>query len=248
MSAFSVIGAIAALALGLFAAGCSGDDSGGDSLLPDATTNSSAEAVPTSPPQDSASAGVATPTEAIPDSPRLQKALLELDDMPSGWSISDDNDESDDSGGFCGAGPSSRSAKATGKAERGFQQSAFGPMFGQILVSYSGNDAKKVMTEITKTIKDCAEWNDIGDDGTTTTWKGQPLSFTRLGDESIALRVSTDQVPMFGVAQVDVVYVRRANTVAAYYFLAIGPGAAARSNSLEPLAKKADVKLQVALR
>ena len=98
------------------------------------------------------------------------------------------------------------------------------------------------MKYASEVFKDCKEWVTKDDDGTTVTWRPVPLSFPKVGDETFATRVSATGIPLFGTAQVDLVFFRRGNVIAFLGYIAIGPSAAAPS-PLEAAAKKANEQI-----
>lgn len=185
-----------------------------------------------------------TPTpETVPTSDKLTKALLDVKDLPSGWSVTTSDSSNSEQTQLCDTQPVDNLVPPTGKAEVMFQQSDFGPFLVQVLLSYKGNDAQKAMDAIAKGMKSCNEWVQTAKDGTTTTYKVSALSFPKIADETFAARASTSDVRLFGTMQIDFVFVRRANIVSLYGYIALGPTAAAPS-PLESLVRKADDKLK----
>lgn len=168
----------------------------------------------------------------------LSKVVLTLEDMPAGWIVSPPSADGEDSDDFCGA-----EAKLQPKnlADAEFKQSDFGPFVAQRASLFSVGDAKKAMDSIRDTFKSCgATWT--SSDTPPMTWTISALSFPKIGDETFAVRLSTTGVPLFGVAQVDVLYFRKGPVTEVLGYIALGP-ATATASPLEPMAKKVEEKL-----
>lgn len=178
------------------------------------------------------------PTEEPP--PQIARLLLQLDDMPTGWTVAPPtaDDASDDDTALCGQPDVASRVSPLEKGETDFRQSELGPYFFQGVATYKRGDAERAIEYAAELVKNCTFWADSSD-GTTVTWQIQPLSFPKIGDETFAARMSTSDIPLFGVAQFDFVYFRRGSVVEALIYGAVGP-AVALPSPLESLAKRAE--------
>ena len=231
--AFLSIGA----GVALFAA-CGGSDNAetiSGTPKPAVTVTSASNAVPAAP--------TTAPTEEPPPtSDRLQRLALKIEDLPSGWTtMPPDTDDSNTQ--ICNRPPASTQFKPSANAEADYQQSDFGPFLVHVLASYSATDARRAMDYVAEMLKACTEWTQTSADGTKVTFRLSPLSFTKLGDETFAVRMSTRDVPLFGTAQFDLVFWRRSGLVSYMAYAAVGP-AVATASPLEDLAKKVDARLK----
>lgn len=240
--------AIFAIALSALLVACGGSDDTADTV-PARTASSSSPgpaATVTSIASSAATPG-ATPTpapEPEPQSEKLTPALLTLDEMPPGWSPSSSVNDTADEDGICGKPDVGLAVASPARADVSFQQGEFGPFFAYAIAQYKGSDARKAMDYLKDQLAACAEWTETNDDGTTTTWKLSPISFPKVGDETLVVRMST-VVPFFGPAQTDLVFWRRGNVVQLAGYVSIGPGGA---SPLEDLVKRADDKARKELR
>ena len=218
--------------LALTAAACGGSDKADTVDNPPPAT-----ATPTTAPTNSGPA--ATPTDSPIDPGVLAKAVLELSDMPSGFAVSAPGDSSDDDD-FCGIAASIKEPK--NRVDATFEMSTFGPFIIQrIDLQNSRGDAGSVLDGIRDSFKKCgATWTDTATP--PTTWNISALNFPKVGDDTFAVRISTNNVAFFGTAQVDYVYFRRGPAVSGVAYVAVGPAAAGVS-PLEDVVKKADAKI-----
>lgn len=217
----------------LLLAGCGGSDK--------------ADTVDNPPPATStattAPAGAATVAATATDSPidpgALAKAVLTIDDIPTGYTVSEPGDSSDDDD-ICGVSEALKEPK--NRADATFGQSTFGPFIIQRIDLFNSRaDAGTVLDGIRDSFKKCgASWSNT--ETPPTTWNISALNFPRLGDETFAVRMTANNVPFFGTAQVDYVYIRRGPALTGLAWAAIGPAAAIPS-PLEAVAKKADEKI-----
>ena len=146
----------------------------------------------------------------------LDDVVLELDDLPTGWSVSpDDSSESDDT--FCDeADPFTDLNEADDKADSDFQQSDFGPFVGSIAAQYGGDsDAEGVLDSFENAVEACREFTETDEDGATITYRFDPLSFPQLGDDTFATRLSATTV--LGPFAFDIVIARVDDTVAGVF-------------------------------
>lgn len=224
-----------ALAVAALATACGGGDRA-DTIAPPPTqaplSTASRVATPT------ASAQPTATSEPEVDAGVLSRVMWELSDMPSGWSAGDPGDGTDDEDNFCGVNVSQQSKN---KASVTFGQSAFGPLAVQSAALYTVGDAKKSMDTVRDGFKKCgSSWTSA--DNPPQTWTVAPLSFPKIGDETFTVRLTTTEIPLFGSAQIDLVFFRRGPVTEVLGYITFGP-AVAVPGPLEALANKADEKL-----
>lgn len=145
-------------------------------------------------------AGATATTEpadsATENDPQLMDAIVSLDDLPSGWSVwvdEDDDDDSDDEG-FCGSPPFEgllESGDDAPKAEAQFQEDDFGPFLWQGIVYVSERDADTIM-DVLRDSFNCDTWTQTDDDGTQITWTIAEMSFSDVGDDTFARKLSAE--------------------------------------------------------
>jgi hypothetical protein len=131
---------------------CGGNDKADTIDALPATPSQAAADTATLAPTETLPTPTAVPISQIPASDRLQRALLTLDDMPSGWTVGTDDDDDDDD--FCGRdGQFTDLSSVTGDATAIFQQSEYGPFLGQGIRSFQQSGAKDRFEAIRETVK-----------------------------------------------------------------------------------------------
>ena len=200
-----------------------------------ATDRASAVGTPAQSAQTSASTPAPTPVRGALE---VRKALLTLEDMPTGWSVKESK-PSESTGEICGK--KVFEVVSTAKADIDFEKDAFTTVT-QAIRAYDSGEAKQGLDNALKVFETCKEWTDTAKDGSVTTYKLTPLSFPKLGDQTVALRLNLSNPPV--VAQVDAVYVRRGDVVIIVGYTAGGLGVARGDpEALERIARKADERL-----
>jgi len=180
----------------LLVAGCGSDD--GDQAQTIETTT-------TAPPEEEEDS--TTTSEASGDVV-LSDVVVQLEDLPSGWSVSPPDDQADDSDDeFCEGVDPFNEIPPQDEAESSFQQSDFGPFIGSGAAHYTDEDeASEVIDLVSETANACQSFTETDEDGTETEYTIAPLSFPDLGDETFAFRVSASS--LFGPFALDVAAVR----------------------------------------
>lgn len=132
---------------------------------------------------------------------QIKDALLSLDDMPSGWSIDDSEDEDDADTETSSDDPACNALmgafegdedEAFGEGDVSFTQSEFGPFLSQAIASQEGDAIEKTMGELRQAFETCTSFTDTESDGTKTTFKVSEMSFPDLGDETLAVKLAGD--------------------------------------------------------
>lgn len=143
---------------------------------------------------------------AAPRDVALSEVVVQLSDLPTGWSVSppENEDEADDS--FCEGRDPFNEIPPQAEAESSFQQSDFGPFVDSGASLYTDDEASEVMDRLAEMANACQSFMQTEEDGTETTYTTSPLSFPDLGDDTFAFRVSGST--MLGPINLDVAAVR----------------------------------------
>lgn len=134
--------------------------------------------------------------DAKPEDDLAQSLLLEVPELPTGWTLSevgmddDDESETDDEEGICGAPPIDAQVEASGEAERSFQASQLGPFAFHLIGLFATEDEAEQAFELTRQAFSCEQWTDVDETGEETVWQISPLSFPNPGDETFAVRIN----------------------------------------------------------
>jgi hypothetical protein len=170
----------------------------------------------------------------VPSSADLNAALLRIDDVPTGYAIATDANDSSTDTGICNKEPVSKLVPSSAKVQRAFQKAAVGPFIAEELLAYSDTTiARSAVDTFRSQAQGCTSWQDKATDGTTTTYQLAALSFPRLGDDTFAFQLNSTG-GVFPVT-IDYVLIRHANIVMAVVTVeTLAPGP-----DLEPLARTA---------
>lgn len=202
----------------LVCAGCGGDDGDGQARTVEASTTTTTE-----PSEDS------TTTSAAPAA--LDAVVLQLTDMPTGWSVAPPDEDDDDSDDFCDGADPFNEIEPKEDAESNFQQSEFGPFASSGASIYEDDDqAGEVLDLLADMANDCQSFTQVEDDGTETEYTITPLSFPDLGDDTFAFRMSA--TTFLGPLTLDGVAVRDGDLVVTIVHGGIGAVDSALTESL----------------
>lgn len=175
----------------------------------------------------------------------LSRALLTLDDMPSGWTIhpaegdDEEGETESDSSFFCGHDELDMDGRALGNTEVMLSGGEIAPVVVHAVNVYSADEADKIFAEFTGIFEDCEEWEDEDE----YTWHAAEMSFPKLGDDSAAYRLSTSDVPLVGVMEIQVVLIRSDSFLSVIMHMDIGFDGV-DTEQTEQFARRADEKLQ----
>lgn len=185
----------------LLCAACGGgDDEGGQARTVEATTTTEGD-TPTS-----TSTTAATPDVA------LAQIVVQLTDLPTGWSVSPPDDDEEDDDTFCEDMDPFNEIPPQEEAESSFQQSDFGPFAASGASRYADDDeASSVMDLLTEMANKCQTFTETDEDGTETSYTITPLSFPNLGDDTFAFRMAG--ATPFGPINIDIASVRQGEIV-----------------------------------
>lgn len=157
--------------------------------------------------------GKTNPVEAVFKDPltskQIKKALLKIEDMPSGYAkdpelIGNDDDDEITAGSkkckeLMGAlSASDKEEKPFGEGEVGFKESDFGPFVGESVSSFKGSRIKDGMRKIRDAFESCTMFETKDKDGAKTKFTVAPMSFPKLGDDTLAVKLSGKE-PSFGM-------------------------------------------------
>jgi hypothetical protein len=231
--------AAASLIAALSLTGCSGSDRA------DTAATTSSGATSAAPKQDKPK------TKPLPTQAQVDKAMLKVTDLPTGYAVDPDPDSDDDSASQssnpkCTALLEKTDAKkkdasslgnAPRKAEAAFQADDFGPFVSHNVGVWATDDGpKKGMDSFREVISTCRSWTETDKDGTKAKITLSALSFPKLADETIALRMRLElSGPLKITANADVVAVRKDSAISVVTYTRIGP--ADSKIKLEPLVR-----------
>ena len=149
------------------------------------------------------------PIESITKDPltseEIKKVLLTLEDLPSGYSedpelTSEDEEDSDEvtSGSqpckdLMAALDAEEEEKPHGEGEIGFKESDFGPFVMEAVASFEGDKLKKTMQTFQDAFTECRKFTTTDSEGVDTNFTAAPMSFPKLGDESVAVRLTAKE-------------------------------------------------------
>ena len=232
-----------AAAMTLVLAGCGGGGDGRARTIEGAEASASSVGGASAAPVEVDGDGDKTLTEA-----ELNAALLIVTDLPTGYKqgtpdVDDDDDTAGDtdecSAKFKKLGDAEDTEAAS--AEASFEGGGLGTILEQGLESYEDEDTVEGrFDDVLEVLNECKTFTDIDDAGVKTDFTVGPLSFPKLGDDTVALAV-TGKTPDFQIA-LNIVIVRLGRNVMS---VAQG-GLATDTAALEQASRKGFEKLAAA--
>lgn len=185
-----------------------------------------------------------TPTPKPLTQADLEKALLSLDDLPAGWAVRTENEEDEADKETYTFLCQEYQKQSIAKVNADFQKGQVGPFLVNSVVTYPPGEAESQFVAMLSAVDQCATFTDT-QDGTTTEWAVTPISFPKLGDQSFAIRASSEFV--LGFIEVDSVYIRISDTVTSIQYMVLGLQSI-DSTQTEQFARMAEKKLLEVLR
>ncbi len=203
-----------------------------------------------------------TPTENTDATGELGAKLLAAGDLPPGLSDAaeeSDPNVSDEDSGVCGE-PVPDEENATGSASAQFAKGeATNPSrLVEAVVAYeTPEDATEAFNKVEQTVGTCKEW-DLEESGTVSRFKLASATFPNIGDQTVAVRITSDFKTSGGAANNpaavtgfvvgDTVVVRQGNHIVVLRHFAIGLGVQPDFNGAdtEPAARRAVEKVMQA--
>jgi len=141
--------------------------------------------------------------------------------MPTGWTggVSSEEDQADSSTYtfLC----TELQSRALEKVEAEFKKSQLGPFLGHSVALYAQDEVEGTFADLYAASQACTEWTTTKEDGTQQVWQLTPLSFPQFGDESFAVRV-TSEVSLLGILEVDSVYIRKGRFIMSVQYMVVG--------------------------
>jgi hypothetical protein len=161
-----------------------------------------------------------TPTPKPLTQAALEKALISLDDLPAGWAVRAGEDKGDEANKetftfLC----QEYQRKAIANASVDFQKAQLGSFLLHSVTAYPPGEAGDQFAKMRSAVDQCATFKDT-QDGTTTDWTVTPISFPKLGDQSFAIRLSSEFA--LGIIEVDSVYIRIGDTITSLQYMVLG--------------------------
>ena len=155
-----------------------------------------------------------TTTTAPPDAATLATRLVTVADVPSGYSQQAPDPSSNDTSDLkiCGGPSLEEIVDSASQAEVSFLGGTIGPALVEILSAYpSMKEASAVLVAAKAQLGSCTEFSQTDADGTTFNYTIAPLSAAKVGDDRVAVRLSTTVEA--GSINADVVFVRSGATI-----------------------------------
>jgi hypothetical protein len=160
-----------------------------------------------------------TPTPKPLTQADLEKALISLDDLPAGWAVRTEDEEDEANKETFTFLCQEYQKKSIAKASADFQKGQVGPFLMNSVVTYPPGEAESQFADMLSAVDQCATFTDT-QDGTTTEWTVTPISFPKLGEQSFAIRASSEFV--LGFIEVDSVYIRIGDTITSIQYMVLG--------------------------
>lgn len=225
------------LALALLVTGCGGDDS--DDRATTVTPQQSASAPAAEQPDEDAPEGTLSRAQ-------LQEALLTVPDLPTGYkqgtASRDDDTPTQSDNPECAARfdeLDSAEDEAVATAEASFEGPGLGTLLEQSLASFTDQDRQsEQLATITELLSDCPSFTMTDADGAESTVNISPLSFPKLGDETLAVGFAIETPEL--TLTLNFVTIRVGSTLQTVYQGGLSADAAA----LEQAARKGTERLQ----
>ncbi len=155
-------------------------------------------------------------TEAI-----LIDALLTINDMPTGWAeTSLEQDTAADT--ICGVSFVANDGLVA-SARKTFSKAAFGPFFTEVIDLYEPRTGELVFESFADALGNCQGYTDTDlETGNTTVYNVAPLSFPKLGDATVAVRITSAEATLLGVATFDVILIRKGEVILFVGHISVG--------------------------
>lgn len=180
-----------------------------------------------------------TPTPKPLTQADLEKALISLDDLPAGWAVRTGDEEDEANKETYTFLCQEYQKKSIAKVSADFQKGQVGPFLMNSVVTYPPGEARNQFADMLSAVDQCATFTDT-QDGTTTEWTVTPISFPKLGEQSFAIRASSEFV--LGFIEVDSVYIRIEDTITSIQYMVLGLQSI-DSTQTEMFARLAEAKL-----
>lgn len=181
-----------------------------------------------------------TPTPKPLTQADLEKALISLDDLPAGWAVRPGEDKGNEASKetftfLC----QEYQRKAIDSASVDFQKSQLGPFLSHSVTVYPPGEAGSQLVKMHSAVDQCPTFKDT-QNGTTFDWTVTPISFPQLGDQSFAIRLSSEFA--LGIIEVDSVYIQIGDTITSVQYMVMGLQSI-DSTQTEQFARMAEGKL-----
>jgi hypothetical protein len=227
------------LVCSIAAAGCAGKPERADTLPvvdePSETVSTTRAPGPTAPSVEKAESLSAA---------QAKRALLTLEDMPTGWVQEkpepDDDDETVTPKRCAAVFDAIVEQDPLAEAEATFSAGDFGPSLEHSVSAWPSSRVP-ALKQISQALGQCPKFTSTSKDGTTATFQAAGLSFPNLGDRTLALRLKAKSDGLTIV--VDVVYVAKGNNAIALLVSGLQPLDGA---TFEKLARTAVTRLDAA--
>jgi hypothetical protein len=199
---------VIAAACSLAVAGCAGKPERADTLPMDNAPQAVASAEPSRQPATTKPAVV--PQASTLSAATAKRALLTLDDMPTGWTQEkpdpDEDDQTVTPKACAGVFDALDEHDPLAEAEASFSAGDFGPSLEHSVSSWPKSQSQ-ALKQIGDALRKCPKFTSTSKDSTSVTFEATGLSFPNLGDRTLALRLKGKSDGIGVVA--DIVYVAK---------------------------------------
>lgn len=164
----------------------------------------------------------ATPEPVSPA--QLQASLLVIGDFPPGWEVrkTDPKLAGDEAATFpflCQQLPR-RSVEAV---QSEFVKDALAPVATHRITVYVGGDAAQTFAEMSGAFQACPSWQSTDVNGVVHSWKAEPLYAAKLGEQTLAIRLTASS-QSYGVVETEAVYFLYRNVLETIQYTNLGEG------------------------
>jgi hypothetical protein len=166
---------------------------------------------------------IPTPTNVPVSLEGLEGALLTLSDMPTGWTVSlpEEEIEEEDKGANYTFLCMELERRMEGIVQAEFQKSEIAPKLVHSIGLYPKGLATEAFNDLVSASKACTEWTTPIESGGEQVWIVTPISFPKLGEETLAIR-ATSEISIFGFLEVDSIYILVGDVIIRISYLEIG--------------------------
>lgn len=132
---------------------------------------------------------------------QAKAALLAVEDMPSGWTLGEDDDDEGDSDDEVTPprcddvldALDDETAEPSVKEEINLNKGgAFGTIFSETISSFPEELDDDVLQKVADALSDCSSFSSVDKEGVKSDFKVAPLSMSNLGDASLAMNMTID--------------------------------------------------------
>jgi hypothetical protein len=211
-----------AVVLCVVLAGCGGSSNSRAATVAPNTTpvSASASTAVNTAPTPGTTAAVLPTRRAAFNTAELNGALLRVSDLPSGFTSAPPTPSTSSDTQVCNQPDPTVTLKPSAQAEADFKKSELGPFVFELMIAWSEpSTAKSFLDRVRAAAGSCTSYQTT-DNGETDTSTVSPLPFPKLGDDTVAVRLSVSGASL--PADVDVAAIRKGPVALLVVQLAVG--------------------------